>query len=144
MKMVTRGKPGSRTYCRCTVETVSPDVCVCLVCTFPQPILNSNNRSPFFCSLAMHTVDSSTCWVSVFIGAGTFNTKYLHLPLVILIIITFVVALCYYGFEYSEHRWDQDAETVEHPISYRYRRRKRKRKVWQMLASSPWTSSDRL
>lgn len=43
------------------------------------------------------------CRVSVFLGAGTFQYKIFTLLLVILIIIAFVVTICYYGLEYSEH-----------------------------------------
>lgn len=32
-----------------------------------------------------------------------FQYKIFTLPFIILIIITFVVTICYYGFEYSEH-----------------------------------------
>lgn len=100
---------------------------MCLFCTFPQPILISNNKSPF-CLLAMQTVDSSTRWFSVFIGAGTFNTKYLHYHLLFLLssppsslfVTMDLNTLCTYGMESG--CWKAWA-----PPSYGYQRTEREK-----------------
>lgn len=110
--------------------------CVCLVCTFPQPILNSNSRSPF-CLLAMHTVDSPTCVESVSSEELALSIQNIYTT----VSYSHFHLLCCYLFLSIWILWahkerDQDVETVEHPILSGYWRRKRKCKVWHMLVSS--------
>lgn len=75
-------------------------MCVCVCLHISTSYIKLKQQESFFCLLAMHTVHSSTCWVSVF-RSWHFQYKIFTLLLVILMIITVPVAS--YGFEYSEH-----------------------------------------
>lgn len=104
MKMVTRVKSASRGNIDVQLRQC-PDVqtCLCLVCTFPQPILNSNNKSPFFLftshAYSWHFHVLSQCLHR----SWHFQYKIFTLPLIILLSLPFVFTSCFYGFEYSEH-----------------------------------------
>lgn len=88
MKMVTRGKSASRGNIDVQLrQCPDPDMYVFdLHVFFPQPIVISDNKSPFFLFTShAYSWQFHMCWVSVFIGAGTFHTKYLHYHLLFLL-----------------------------------------------------------
>ena len=130
MKMVTRGGGGAGSRGNVDVQLrrcPDPDVCG-FGLHVSTAYVNLKRLESFFlfCLLAMHTVDNSTCWVSVFTGAGTFNTKYLHYHLLFSGSRPFVVTSSYYGFEHSEH---VENETLERLSSYWHWRRNKKKYV---------------
>lgn len=103
MKMVIQERSGSRSNMDIQLAQYKTQMCLCLVCTVPQPIIISMMKVLF--NLAMHTVDNSMC---VFLGAGTFNTKYIHyLKLYLLSSSSFTIVIIIH-FEYSEYiKWNR-------------------------------------
>lgn len=98
----------------------------------PQPTVISDNKSPFFLFTShAYSWQFHMCWVSVFIGAGTFSIQniyttiyysYYHPRLRRCYLLLWIWIL------WAHEGWHQDVETVERHISYWYQRTKRKKK----------------